>query len=193
MAKQIISYLKTRFLTGNKPNQSDYHDVFDSYVHKDEIEEINAAQIDARIANYDGALKEITPGTIDTLGDVLQVLGGFDTSDDLASMIAGVNGSILWENIQNKPGASGVLWNAQSISLDDRVSDGPDLVQPGQLMSKSVIRDYGKIGVNKKTVVLDLVVTKFKVPVIGSGSITESYATFIRSVTIGIDPWVNIQ
>lgn len=180
-------------MTGMKPSQSDYHEVFDSFVHKDENEEINASVIDERIANYDSSLKEVTPGAIDTLGDVLHILRGFDTSADIASMLVGIGGEVLWENIQDKPGSVSVTWNVQSISLDDRVSDIPDPINPGQLMGKSVIRDYGKIGVNKKTVVLDLFVTKFKVPVIGSGSITESYATFIRSVTIGIDPWVNIQ
>jgi hypothetical protein len=187
MPKQTIAYLKGKFQTGMKPSQTDYADMFDSYVHKDDLAELEAILIDERINNYDEALKQVTAGQIDTLGDVLQVLSGFETTDDLAELLAAAGGAVTWGTVTGKPTALAVSWAEQTISVNAWQPDTPTSYEAG-FGSASVVRSQllGNIPNNKKVVIVDLFITKFVVDV--KYTTMVHYVTDIAAVVIAVDP-----
>lgn len=189
MPKQTIAYLKGKFQTGMKPSQTDYADVFDSYVHKDDLAELEAMLIDERINNYDAALKEVTAGQIDTLGDVLQVLSGFDTTDNIAALLAAAGGAVTWASVEGKPTGANVTWAEQTISMDAYLPDAP--ASPEVISSISIVRGIGNLATNKRAVILDISVTQVQVK--WEGVSWPSYPVHrIRSIVIGVDPKITL-
>ncbi len=186
MAIRALEYLKNKFLTGAKPAQEDYHDWMDSFVHKDDVEGINAAVIDERINNYDADLRSVTPGDLSSLGDVLYVLSGFSTSDDIRTMIEEASGEVTWSSIQSKPVNMFVKWEEYTISTDSYLPSTP--ASPEAIKSTRIVRDIGGIPISQKVVISDILVTAVQVRWEG---MTQTYSIkSIRGVVIGVDPRV---
>lgn len=97
MPKQTISYLKSIFVTGARPLQQWWHDVFDSFVHKDDVAVINQGVINSAINQYDSNLKALSAdGVVNTLGDVFKV---FQNYSDTRSL----HNELQWANIPGRP------------------------------------------------------------------------------------------
>lgn len=176
-------------MTGKKPAQQDYHDLIDSMVHKDEVEAINATVINERINNYDTSLREVGSGSLASLGDVLQILQGFDTSDDVADLLAAAGGAVSWGNIQNRPAGASVIWDEQNISVDQYAVTTP--ASPESIQSVSIVRSIGALSVAQRAVILDIIITQVNVQWIG-----VSWPTFpvtrIRGIVIGKNPRITL-
>lgn len=97
MPKQTISYLKSIFITGARPLQQWWYDVFDSFVHKDDVAVINQTVINNAINAYDNILKgETVDGVVNTLGDVFKVFQNYSDTRNL-------HNELQWANIPGRP------------------------------------------------------------------------------------------
>ncbi len=196
MAKQTISYLKGRFHTGAKPTQSDFADIFDSFVHSDDLEIANNTAIDARITDYDSNQKELSnSGSVRTVGDVLDVFVGWDSSQRLKTALESIGGSPKWEDIQERPESLAVVWDEVQVSVDTFLA-GNNAPQPPtnvmQLISPvSIARGIGGVSANEKTVVRDINATFFRVQVVGSS--LQQWTQRINSVVFGVSPRVKLE
>jgi len=188
MAQQTILNLKARFQTGKKPVQADYEAVLDSYVHKDDVAAINASLIDARINNYDEAIKAVTNGAVDTFGDVLKILRGFDTDDDVAALLEQAGGSVLWSNVQGKPTNLNVTWAEQTISVDLYYNTPYGSIE--SVPSVSIVRGIGLLAANKRAHIVDIFITN--VPVKWLDGPSQYIVHRIRAVTIAVDPKITL-
>lgn len=188
MAFRALEYLKNRFLTGAKPAQADYHDLMDSFVHKDEVASINATVIDERINNYDTDLRSVTVGELSSLGDVLLVLSGFTTADDIKALIDAASGEVTWSSIQGKPTSAYVSWDEQTISTDTYLPELP--ASPEAIKSTRVVRGIGAIPAAQKVVITDILVTAVQVRWEG---MTQTFSVkSVRGVVIGVNPRISL-
>lgn len=97
MPKQTISYLKSIFVTGARPLQQWWHDIFDSFVHKDDVAVINQSVINSAINTYDNTLKsQSADGVVNTLGDVFKVFQNYNDNRNL-------HNELQWANIPGRP------------------------------------------------------------------------------------------
>lgn len=118
MPLKLKSYLKTCFETGSKPVQGDYTDWLDSYVHFDDLSSLSNLTIDSRISQYDQSLRaRNVDGTINSLGDVFEVLKGFSDSADIKGLLDAAGGAVNWGSVQGKPTGANVTWEEQVVSL----------------------------------------------------------------------------
>ena len=188
MPKRLISYLKQQFSVGKKPTAEDYGDVFDSFVHKDDLAAVNAADIDERINNYNTALRAVTPGVVDTLGDVLQILSGYPANWNLKEKLDAAGGQkITWANVTNKPTNLTVSWTEQRLYLLDKI-DRPTSI-PTSYTGKSVrtlFVNNSNLPSNAKIVIVDLEL----LPVLVNWAMTTQSIMVLTVVaaTIGITP-----
>ena len=177
--------MKSLFLTGKKPSEENYGDIFDSFVHKDDVEVVNNAVITAAITSYDTALKEVTAGDINTLGDVFQILSGFSTSDDVKALLNAAGGTPSWGQVTGKPSTRPVIWAEQVISLVNT----PTSQQPAN--GYTAITTYSAVERNftangSKYVIVDI--GFYNVAVLPyQSSQTSVVVSCLRSVTIAVD------
>lgn len=97
MPKQTISYLKSLFVTGARPLQQWWHDVFDSFVHKDDLAAVNQSVVNTTLNTYDSGLRAITnDGVVNTLGDVFKVFQNYSDARN-------INNELQWPNLPGRP------------------------------------------------------------------------------------------
>lgn len=195
MPKQPVSYLKSRFVTGSRPTQSDYVDVFDSYVHKDDVATINSEIVDDAINSYDTALRSRNVnGPIDSLGDVFYVLRGFTDAADLQALIAaaGGSGTLSWVNVTNKPGNVQLNWDEQIVSLDSYAPAPPANVVSVPSLAASSFGPSFMQQAGARFVVRDLFFSRVAYTP-QSGFAPAYYADRIRAVVYGVSPRTLIQ
>jgi hypothetical protein len=189
MALRAVSYLKNLFTTGKKPAQVDYHDWLDSYVHKSEVEEINAAIIDERINNYDEALRAVSPGSVDNLGGALAILAGFETTDDVKALLDAASGVVGWGDIQGRPENINVIWEEQTISLASYAPATP--TSPEAIQTISIVQGIGNIKSPNKTLIVDIGVTNVSVQWFGV-NFPSMVVHRIQWVKVAINPKIQL-
>lgn len=195
MAQQTIAYLKSRFQTGATPSQQDYSDIFDSYVHYNDLETANNTAIDARISDYDSDLKSLSgSGSVASLGDLLDIFVGYDSETRLKTVLNALGGAPSWEAVGDKPDRINLVWDEVQVSLDSYVAanqpappaSSMQVIQPISLASLP-----GGPGIEKRAVIRDMQVTFF--PVQWHGSSFTTFAQRINTVTFGVEPRISLQ
>jgi len=102
MAKQTITHLKSRFETGDTPTETDFSDVFDSYVHKDDINYteltvsgsntylLSADKLIVRIVFQDASSGTVKVGTTAGASDIIDenIIGGTPLVEGLEYFVA---------------------------------------------------------------------------------------------------------
>jgi hypothetical protein len=189
MAQRAVEYLKNLFTTGKKPAQVDYHDWLDSYVHKDDVEQINAATMDERINNYDESLRAVMVGPLNNLGGVLQLLDGFQVTDNLKALLDAASGVVSWGQIENRPDALNVTWEEQTISLASYSPAAP--TSPEAIQTVSIVSGIGNIKSPNKTVITDIGITNVTVQWLGV-SFPSFIVTRIQWVKVGVNPKITL-
>ena len=113
--KRLISYLKNKFQTGAKPTQEDFGDIFDSFVHLDNQQAVDAQVVSQLITAYNQSLTaRNVNGSVDTLGDVFALFAGVDDNMSLKELFAKID----WSKLPNKPSFAGLTWTEQFITTD---------------------------------------------------------------------------
>lgn len=171
MAQKTRTQLKATFVTGARPAQQDYHDLLDSYVHKDEQGNISESTINAAIAAYDATLRaEVPNGTVNTLGDVFKVLAGYSDSRTIASELS-------WAGLPSKPTFVPVIWDEQKIIMDSNAF-------PTNAVPRSV-RSLTNIPPSSRAVIVDLDLLLHRATT-NHGNNVAVYS--VVAVTFGVQP-----
>lgn len=174
-----------------KPRQEDYHDLMDSYVHKDDLATVNGQEIDARINTYNTSLRSETPGAVDTLGDILKIFQGFPDDWNLKAKLDAAGGQqISWTNVNDKPTNLAVSWAEQRLYLLDKFT-APTGIPTNQATIKSIKTLFQTaaspiLPSSAKTVVVDLELQP--VMVNWSGTNTPIMVVSVVGATIAITP-----
>lgn len=193
MALRTIAYLKALFTTGSKPKQEDYHDLMDSYVHKDDVETINESVINSAITAYDTALKSVNlDGAPDTLGDVLAMLQGFSDDVDLKVYIDSLGVAPGWGTIAGKPSDVRVVWSDQAVSTDSYAPGAPSSITNVPIQSIAALGSGELIQTSGRYLIKDILISRvsFKTD---SAALGAYYADRIRSVVYAVQPRVNLN
>lgn len=187
MPKQTIAYLKSKFLAFMKPRAEDYADIFDSFVHKDDLEGINNSAVDMRINTYDTALRSITPGAMDTLGDVFKVFEGWPDNWNLKQKIEAASGqAVTWNSIQDRPASVEVTWSEQIVTYNfNPVGTGlpNNFIATGQSLKQLLNLPNGT-----RTVITDISLSPYVLAVSGVNLVLNKVA----SVTFAISPKISL-
>ncbi|TKT89464.1 hypothetical protein [Dyadobacter frigoris] len=187
MAKRTIAYLKAAFGLLKKPKDTDFGDVFDSYVHKDDLETVNNSAIDLRINTFNTALRAETPGAIDTLGDVLKAFTGFPDTGNLKAMIDAASGTgITWDKVTGRPASVPVIWDEQTATFNwNAVGTG---ILPGTFAPAVSMKAYLSLPAGVRALVTDISVIPYTFTVPGDTRVTNKLA----SVTFAVTPKISL-
>lgn len=194
MSLKLKSYLKTRFVTGSKPTETDYTDWLDSYVHFDDLAALNNLTIDARISQYDQSLRARNiDGTINSLGDVFEVLKGFSDTADIKGLLDAAGGAVTWGAVTGKPTAVNVTWEEQVVSLGGYT--------PGQPASYEAIQSKGCASFGQgallqpatRFLVKDIFFSRLPYQVLQPSNIPSYYADRITAVVFAIGPKITLS
>lgn len=192
MALRTIAYLKALFITGSKPKEQDYHDLMDSYVHKDDVETINSGVINSAITAYDTALKSVNvDGVPDTLGDVLAMLSGFTDDVDVKTYIDSLGIAPNWGTIAEKPTDVRVVWSDQAVSTDSYAPGYPSSITNVPIQSIAALGSGELVQTSGRYLVKDILISRVSFRT-DSSVLGAYYADRIRSVVYAVQPRVNL-
>jgi hypothetical protein len=193
MPKQLESYLKGRFVTGNKPTQQDYTDWMDSYVHFDDLTSVNNLTIDARISAYDTTQKaRNVDGSINSLGDVFYVLRGFSDVADVATLLANVGTAPAWDSISGKPETVTVTWEEQVVSLAVYAPDKPSAYESIEIKSCASFGTGPLRQTATRYFIKDILFSRIQYMPAQPSNIPLYYADRIQAVVFAIAPKISL-
>lgn len=182
MAEESISTHKARFSTGNRPTQQHFHDVFDSYVHKDDQESVTTGAINQAIDNFEADLKAESPdAVVNTLGDVFKVFQGYSDQRNLHS-------ELQWANIPGRPTAAVPLsYSAvQRIALwNFNLTDWPATGGTSSSRIKS-LKQLANIAEDVSITIVDMHLIRNSVVEHTTGAVLT--ITTLNMVDIGLNP-----
>lgn len=189
MPYKLKSVLKSRFVTGSKPNQGDYHDWLDSYIHSDDLASINNLSIDARITQYDTALRARNiDGTINSLGDVFKVLEGFSDTANVAALVAAAGGVVNWGSVQGRPTGANVTWEEQTVSLDSYQPASPASFESIESRGCASFGQGALLQGATRYLVKDIFFSRIRYQPLQPSNIPSYYADRLRAVVFAITP-----
>ncbi|MEZ0611921.1 hypothetical protein ACAW74_25640 [Fibrella sp. WM1] len=181
---------------GKIPGAQDFKNWLDSYVHKDELAEVNAATINRKITAYDQGLRtESNALFVSTLGDMLKAFAQWPRGQRLIDFIT--SAGLDWSKINNRPAAVALRWNEQIVSVDPTSTAfgaigsyrPSDFTVTKWLLSEVAARTTGTM------VIIDMQVSR---KLTGATTETNSVVTpamvvdVITKVKIGVNPSVNL-
>lgn len=189
MPKKSIDELAAIFATGKRPTAQDFKDIFDSFVHKDDVEEINEMALNEALQDYDEDLKnESADGAVNTLGDVFKVFQGYSDARK-------INDELKWSGIPDRPASINLAWTEQTINFTNysaHFSTFNDATDAGEVFEVKFRTMNGlriaALGTDdgKKINIVDIIVIRRKL------STTLAAIHEIRGVVVGITPKVNL-
>ncbi len=193
MPQQFKSYLKTRFTTGAKPSQQDYHDWLDSYVHKDDLTSVTNIVVDSRINDYDQSLRaRNVDGTINSLGDVFEVLKGFSDSANIKALLDAAGGAVTWGSVQGKPTGATVTWEEQVVSLGGYAPSPPASFESIQIRGCASFGQGALLQGASRYLVKDIFFSRIQYVPSQPSNIPTYYADRIQSVVFAIGPKISL-
>lgn len=158
MPKQAIAYLKSLFVTGARPAQQAFHDLLDSFVHKDDQGAVSEALINGKILSYDTAQKMQSPdGIVNTLGDVFKVFQSYSDQRN-------INDELKWSGLPGRPQQLTPIWDEQIIVFNS--------VTWNTTSSSAVRSIKGIAGVTGNAVVTDIAFLAHQLATSQGGSVT---------------------
>lgn len=190
MAQRSKEYLKGRFSTGKKPSEEDFADLIDSMVHYSDLEAVNATTIDARINEYDTALKAQSGlDAVTTLGDILYVMRGVLADGDVQADINAAGGEVSWGTVTGKPVSALVQWDEYTFTLDNYSQ--PPITSYESITFTRIVEDNMPANVKtatagKKWQLLDVAISNVQIKMNDTGMIYP--VSRLRSVKIGVNP-----
>lgn len=165
--KRAKAFLKNLFSAGKRPVDTDYGDLIDSFVHIDDQQAVDAQAVNTVLQQYDTNLKQRNNNAVvDSLGDVLFVLGDFNDTNKLST-------SPALSFTQQTTGAT-----------DATVFNSPNNLGATKWLVSDVL------GINQALVIQDIQVKRY---FISSGGDNPNFIDVIVGLKLGIGPKTVLQ
>jgi hypothetical protein len=189
MPKKTISQLKSAFVTGARPGQGNFGDVFDSFVHKDDVATVNQSSIGTAIQQYDSQLKSQTSdGVVNTLGDVFRVFQGFNDQAKVVDVVNDLREKAKWGGLPDKPNNIALTWTEQTITMQSLWTSSYNPVVALSSLPRNI---RAALPLNTSATIADIHYFRFRVALAAGDSIEGQNSMMIYSpfsVTLAVQP-----